>query len=138
MKFRTYYDNFGEVEHKNIDDEVFTEPSMTDTSPASFEPIDVKVARILRGEIVPHEPVYFEVDEKMSLEDAFDTEDPTDSDMFDLADATEISEALRDDIIRREQQSKHSEQQEKKAEDSNGQGQANEVSANEADAVDAV
>lgn len=43
MKFRTFYDNFGEAEHKDIHAETFTEPSLTDTSPASFEPISQRL-----------------------------------------------------------------------------------------------
>lgn len=130
MKFRTYYDNFGEVEHEDISAETFTEPSLTDTSPSSFEPLDVKVARIMRGEIVPSVSTYYEVDGKMSLEDAFDTEDPTEDEMFDLADATELADALGDEIIQREQKNNNDKQQENTKSDSS-QGQENAVNANE-------
>lgn len=132
MKFRTFYDNFGESEHKDIHAETFTEPSLTDTSPSSFEPIDVKVARILRGEILPSDPTYYDVNEKMSLEDAFETEDPTEDEMFDLADATELSEALRDEIIQSEATSNKTSQQNQESKSDTGQGQTSEASANAA------
>lgn len=70
------------------DDELNTEPSMTD--PSQDEPIEKLVARLMRGEISARSPE-FDVESGVDPDSAIAAMSDTEKDGFDLADAAAIA-----------------------------------------------
>ena len=79
---------------KEFSDDEWYEEDTSETEPGQAVDIKSVYLRCLRGEITPVRAGGYEVKPGMSLDDAFDTLDPTQSEGFDLADATAISNHL--------------------------------------------
>lgn len=88
-KFRTQYDLQG-----YNDNEVYVEGT-SETEPGQAVNIKSVYLRCLRGELPPVSPTGgYDVKPGMSIDEAFATMDPTESEGFDFADVTAISNAL--------------------------------------------
>lgn len=68
------------------------------TIQSDYEPMKVMIQRILAGQ-VRHVPEIYDVDENMTDDEAFDQEDITQTDGFDLSDVDEI--LLKAELARR-------------------------------------
>lgn len=96
IKFRTI------TNLKNFSDNEVFEPETSETEPGQAVDIKSVYLRCLRGEITPVRPGGFDIKPGMTVDEAFDTLDPTQSEGFDLADATVISNHLNEKLVSEE------------------------------------
>ena len=93
MKFRTITDL------KDFSDNEVFEPDTSETEPGQAVNIRSVYERCMRGELPPvGSSGSFVVKPGMTVEEAFGTLDPTQSEGFDLADATAISNHLNEKL----------------------------------------
>jgi hypothetical protein len=59
-----------------------------------YESLDILVERFMRGEIIPPRPVGYDVSANMTDDEAFDMEDPTASDGFDISDLPPLKDGI--------------------------------------------
>ena len=88
IPFRTQYDLKG-----YSDNEVY-EPDTSETEPGQAVNIESVYRRCMRGEIVPTRDGCYALKGGESLEEAFETMDPTQSEGFDFTDAQALAEGL--------------------------------------------
>lgn len=83
---------------KGFSDNEFFEPGTSLTEPGQDVNIKSVAERCLRGEIILNRPGQYDVDSKMTIDEAFNTFDVTDQEGFDLADATMIVDSIKNDL----------------------------------------
>lgn len=124
VKFYTHYDR------PACDCESY-KPGTSLTVPDQVEPVAVTVRRCLRGEILQNvKDVYYENDDKTSIDEALEKADPTASPGFDLADVPSLVASAQADMTASQEavaEPKETEQAtESKTESSDSSNQSNE------------
>lgn len=95
-KFQTPYD-LDKVSVEHFDPEKDPK-AQSMTEPNQAPNIEALYKRCLRGEVIPNRQGGYDVAPGASFDEAAATLDPTESEGFDLADVTAISEAVKSDL----------------------------------------
>lgn len=85
---------------KDFNDDEWFEPDTSETEPGQAINIRAVYERCMRGELAPVRSGSYDIKKPVSDDEAFATLDPTESEDFDLADATAIADELKDKLER--------------------------------------